>query len=115
MRVREDQRAEEAGPPSWWHREHPTFTSLAGFYSGLLAVTVVPGAVAGVLRLLYTYDKAERIFPWIAVLLVIPLGLVLYRPTRRFGRYFWLGMLLTALVVLGVASLVLYLMVRYQA
>ena len=101
-------------PPDWWHREHPTFTSLTGFFTGMLAVTLVPGAFAGILRLLFTYDKAEQLFPWIAVLLVIPVGLVLYRPTRRFGRYLWIGMILTALVVLGVASLILYFMVRYQ-
>jgi hypothetical protein len=101
-------------PTDWWHREHPTFTSLTGFFAGMLAVTLVPGAFAGILRLLFTYDKAEQLFPWIAVLLVIPIGLVLYRPTRRFGRYLWIGMILTALVVLGVASLVLYFMVRYH-
>ena len=117
MEVHEEERAagaESANQPDWWHREHPTFTALTGFFSGMLAVTLVPGAFAGILRLLFTYDRAERLFPWVAVLLVVPVGLVLYPPTRRYGRYFWIGMVLTALVVLGVASLVLYFMVKYQ-
>ena len=74
MSVHEDHRVDEpdrsANPPDWWHREHPTFTSLTGFFTGMLAVTLVPGAFAGILRLLFTYDKAEQLFPWIAVLLV---------------------------------------------
>ena len=118
MEVHESERAvaaDEPSGPDWWHREHPTFTALTGFFSGMLAVTVVPGALAGILRLLFTYDRAEQLFPWIAVLLVIPIGLVIHPRTRRYGRYFWIGMVLTALVVLGVASLVLYFMVKYQS
>lgn len=99
-------------PPDWWHRDHPTFTSLTGFFTGMLFVTVLPGGVAGVLRLLLPYDDAARLFPWVALFLVIPLGLLVAPRTRRFGGYMMLGMLLTALVVLGVASLVLYFMVR---
>lgn len=102
-------------PPDWWHRDHPTFTSLAGFFTGMLFVTVLPGGVAGVLRLLLPYDDAARLFPWVSVFLVVPLGLLVVPRTRRFGKYMVLGMVLTAVVVLGVASLVLYLMVRYDA
>jgi len=104
---------ETPGPPrDWWHRDHPTFIALAGFFTGLLFVTVVPGGFVGVLRLLFHYDTAERLFPLVAVALVVPTALVANARTRRFGLYMVLGMLLTTLVVLGVTSLVLYFMVR---
>ena len=32
-------------PTDWWHRDHPTFTALTGFFTGLVFVTVVPGAL----------------------------------------------------------------------
>ena len=98
--------------PDWWHRDHPTFTALSGFFSGMLFVTVIPGGFAGLLRLLFHYDTAEQLFPLVALFLVIPIGLVIAPRTRRFGKYMLLGMAITALVVLGVASLVLYFMVR---
>ena len=28
--------------PSWWHRDHPTFSALSGFFVGLLFVLLVP-------------------------------------------------------------------------
>lgn len=107
---------ETPGPkPERSERDHATFTALAGFFSGLLFVTVVPGGFAGLLRLLFHYDTAERLFPLVAVALVIPTALVANPRSRRFGLYMVLGMTLTALVLLGVTSLVLYFMVRYQA
>jgi hypothetical protein len=98
-----------------WHRDHPTFVALAGFFTGMLSVTIVPGAWAGLLRLLFRYDTAEELFPYVLVILVVPLGLVLVDRTRRFGAYMFVGMVLTTVVVLCVASLVLYFMVRSQA
>lgn len=100
--------------PDWWQRDHPTFMALAGFFTGMLSVTLVPGAYAGILRLLFRYDTAERLFPYILVILAVPVVLVAVPPTRRFGRYMLIGMALTTAVVLGVASLVLYFMVRYK-
>lgn len=99
-------------PPDWWHRDHPTFTALAGFFSGMLFVTVVPGGFAGLLRVLFDYETAEDLFPLVLLTLVVPITLLAVPRSRRYGKYFLLGMGLTALVVLGVASLVLYLMVR---
>ena len=99
----------------WWQRDHPTFVALAGFFTGMLSVTIVPGAWAGILRLLVRYDTAEELFPWVLVILVVPLALVLVERTRRFGTYMFVGMVLTTVVVLCVASLVLYFMVRSQA
>lgn len=95
----------------WWHRDHPTFTALSGFFTGMLFVTAVPGTFAGLLRLLLSYETAEKYFPWVALTLVVPLGLLAWPRSRRFGAYMCIGMVLTALVVLGVASLVLWLMV----
>jgi asparagine N-glycosylation enzyme membrane subunit Stt3 len=106
---------ETPGPPQdWWHRDHPTFTALTGFFSGLLFVTVVPGGFIGILRLLFSFETAERLFPIVAVTLVVPAVLVANARTRRFGTYMVIGMVVTALVVLGVASLVLYVMVSRQ-
>jgi hypothetical protein len=101
-----------SGSPAEWDRSHPTVVALSGFFTGMLFITVVPGGVAGVLRLLFTYDTAEDLFPLVLLALVVPIVLVILPRTRRFGAYMWLGMALTALVVLGVTSLVLYFMVR---
>jgi hypothetical protein len=100
--------------PEWWQRDHPTFIALAGFFSGMLSVVLVPGAYAGILRLLFHYETAERLFPYILLLLVVPAVLAAVPRTRRFGTYMFIGMVLTTLVVLCVASLVLYFMVRSQ-
>jgi 4-amino-4-deoxy-L-arabinose transferase-like glycosyltransferase len=98
----------------WWHRDHPTFTALAGFFTGMLFVTLIPGGFVGVLRLLFEYDTAEDLFPLVLVSLLVPAGLLIAPRTRRFGLYMVLGMALTALVVLGVASLVLYYLVKHD-
>jgi hypothetical protein len=100
--------------PHWWHRDHPTFVALSGFFTGMLSVMLVPGAYAGILRLLFDYETAERLFPYILLLLLVPAVLAAVPRTRRFGTYMFIGMVLTTLVVLCVASLVLYFMVRSQ-
>jgi len=96
----------------WWHESHPTFAALTGFFSGMVFVTAVPGGFAGVLRLMFPYDRAEQLFPLVLVFFLVPLAMVFKRRTRRFAQFMWLGMVVTALVVLGVTSLVLYFMVR---
>ena len=95
----------------WWHHSHPTFAALAGFFAGMLFVTALPGAFAGILRLVFSYETAEQLFPLVALALALPIFLLIKRKTRRFGTYMFIGMAITALVVLGVASLVLYFMV----
>lgn len=100
------------GQVDWWHRDHPTFTALTGFFSGMLFVTVIPGGFAALLRLLFAYNTAEELFPFVLVTLVVPITLLSVPRTRRYGIYFVIGMALTALVVIGVASLVAYFMVR---
>ena len=105
----------EARATDWWHRDHPTFTALSGFFAGMLFVTAVPGGFAGVLRLLLPFEQAERWFPLVALALILPAALLVTRRTRRFGTYMLIGMVLTGLVVLGVASLVLWFMVELDS
>jgi hypothetical protein len=102
-------------PPSWWHRDHPTFTAVAGFFTGLAFVLIVPGLFAAILSWVFDYHTAEELFPLVLVTLVVPIGLLLVGRTRRFGLYMLFGIVSTALVVGGVAALVLWYMVRYQS
>ena len=98
-------------PFEWWHHSHPTFAGITGFFAGMLFVTAVPGAFVGILRLLFTYETAEQLFPFVLLALAVPIFLLAKRKTRRFAQFMFIGMVVTALVVLGVASLVLYFMV----
>jgi hypothetical protein len=110
----EEARTSEAAPPErpgWWHHSHPTFAGITGFFAGMLFVTALPGAFAGILRLLFTYETAEALFPFVLIALALPIFLLVKRKTRRFAQFMFVGMVVTALVVLGVASLVLYFMV----
>jgi hypothetical protein len=100
--------------PSWWHRDHPTFAALSGFFTGLLFVALIPAVYVGILSLMFDNDRVEELFPFVLVTLVVPLGLVVNHKTRRFGIYFWIGMLLTAVVVVGVGTLVLWYLVEHQ-
>jgi hypothetical protein len=50
----------------------------------------------------------------VLVTLAVPVGLVIAPRTRRFGVYMLIGMVTTALVVLGVAGVVLWYMVSRQ-
>ena len=103
------------GQPSWWHRDHPTFAALSGFFTGLLFVALVPALYVGVLSLMFDNDRVEELFPFVLVTLVVPLALVANKRTRRFGTYFWIGMVLTAVVVVGVGALVLWFLVENQS
>ena len=101
-------------PPDWWHRDHPTFTALTGFFAGLAFVILVPGIFAAVLHGLFDDGTAESLFPLVLVTLVVPIALVAAPRTRRFGLYLVIGMVVTALVVAGVAALVLWILVQRQ-
>jgi hypothetical protein len=108
-----EQAAHEDGrTPDWWHRDHPTFTALTGFFTGLAFVIVVPGLFAALLELVFEDHTAEDLFPFVLVTLAIPLGLLLAPRTRRFGKYMLIGMVTTALVVGGVSALVLWYLVN---
>ena len=43
--------------------------------------------------------------------LAVPIGLLVAPRTRRFGRYMLIGVVATALVVIGVAAIVLWVLV----
>ncbi len=100
--------------PDWWHRDHPTFTALTGFFTGLVFAIVVPGAFGAALNALFDYHVAEDLFPLVLVALVAPAGLVLAPRTRRFGIHMVIGIVTTLLVVVGVALLVLWYMLKFQ-
>lgn len=102
----------DAPAVDWWHRDHPVFAALAGFFTGLVFVVVVPGAYAAVLAAVLDYESAEELFPFVLVALAVPIALLVHPRTRRFGRYMLLGMVSTALVVGGVAALVLWFLVN---
>ncbi|HCB06263.1 MAG TPA: hypothetical protein DEQ43_18845 [Nocardioides bacterium] len=110
----EESSGEAARTPNWWHRDHPTFAALTGFFTGLLFVALIPAGFFGLLSLLFDNQRAEDLFPFVLVTLVVPLVLVVNKKTRRFGTYFWIGMVLTAIVVLGVGALVLWYLVEHQ-
>ena len=104
--------ASPAEEPSWWHRDHPTFSALTGFFTGLVVVIVVPGAFAAVLRAVFDYDTAEDLFPFVLLVFAVPLALIAVPRTRRFGRYMLLGMVATGVVVVGVAALVVWILIK---
>jgi hypothetical protein len=103
-----------ARQPDWWHRDHPTFTALSGFFTGLAFVVVVPGLFIALLHVLVDDDTAEQLFPFVLVTLAVPIGLVIAPRTRRFGLYMLIGVTVTALVVGGVAGLVLWYMISHD-
>lgn len=98
--------------PDWWHRDHPVFVPITGFFTGLLFVALVPAGFLAALDYFFDEETASGLSPLLAITLVIPLGLLVWRPTRRFGRYMVGGMVITALVVIGVTTLVVWLMAR---
>jgi hypothetical protein len=104
--------AESAPEPSWWHRSHPTFAGLVGFFSGVAYVIVVPGIYAALLGLLLSDSSAQRLFPLIALALLVPLALLIPRKTRRFAQFMLLGVVTTALVIGLTATLVIWVMVQ---
>lgn len=110
-----DERVDDqtADRPNWWHRDHPTFAALSGFFTGLVFVLLVPAAFVGVLSLVVDdNDRVQELFPLVLVTLVVPLFLVISGRSRRFGTYMWIGIVSTALVVGGVGALVLYVLVN---
>ncbi|TNM41131.1 hypothetical protein FHP29_08950 [Nocardioides albidus] len=94
--------------PDWFHRGHPIFFPLAGFFTGMLAIIVVPGLYAAIIKWLAGYKRVEELFPFVLLMFVVPIGLLVPHHTRRFGRYMLLGMVSTVLVVLVVAAAVVW-------
>jgi hypothetical protein len=103
---------DSAPEPSWWHRSHPTFAGLVGFFSGVAYVIVVPGIFAGLLRLFLSDATAQRLFPLLVLVLIVPLALLIPRRTRRFAQFMLLGVVTTAVVIAVTAALVIWVMVQ---
>ena len=120
--VRETSRASSGGGrraalsgPSFWHRDHPVFLPLAGFFTGTLTVLLVLGVLGLVLKALFDVDLSEHPGPFfVAILALFVLNvLLLVAPgTRRFARYMLFGLLATPVVVSGVAAATLFVLVR---
>jgi len=94
--------------PDWWHRDHPVFVPLAGFFTGMAFIILVPGTYAAILKAMVGYERTEELFPFVLLTLVVPIGLLVPHRTRRFGRYMVFGVFATAIVVIGVAVGVLW-------
>lgn len=104
-----------SAPPSFWHRDHPVFLPLAGFFTGTLLVILVLGVLGLVLKALFDVDLSEHPGPFfvaISALFVLNLLLLVTPHTRRFARYMLFGLLATPVVVGGVAAATLVLLVR---
>ena len=106
-----DEQTQEARQPDWWHRDHPTFAAITGFFAGLAYVIVVPSLAAAILNWIFDDRTAEDLYPYVLVCLAVPVGLAVAPRTRRFGLYMLIGVVTTALVVLGVAAVVLWVLV----
>lgn len=102
----------EGPPPSWWHSSHPTFAGLVGFFTGVAYVIVVPGIYAALLSLVLSDATAQRLFPLVALIIVVPLVLLIPRKTRRFAQFMLLGTVATALVIGLTAALVIWVLVQ---
>ncbi len=100
--------ADQAKAPNWWHRDHPTFSALTGFFAGIAFLVIVPGAYAGILAQIMDYERAEALFPFVLLTLIVPIALMTVGKTRRFGLFMLIGLFSTLIVVGGVAALVLY-------
>ena len=106
---------EDAAPdPSWWHRSHPTFAGLVGFFTGVAYVIIIPGVYAALLGLLLGDKTGQRLFPLILLALVVPLALLVPRKTRRFAQFMLLGVVLTAVVIGLTSALVIWILVQTQ-
>lgn len=103
-----------APEPSWWHRSHPTFAGLVGFFTGVAFVIVVPGIYAALLSLLLDDSTAQRLFPLVLIALLVPLLLLVPRKTRRFAEFMLLGVVLTIVVIGVTAALVIWVLVETQ-
>jgi hypothetical protein len=98
--------------PDWFHRDHPVFFPLAGFFTGMLYIVLVPGLYTAVLAALFDSRRAGELFPFVVLTLAVPIGLLAHRRTRRFGRYMIFGVVATLLVVAVIAALVLWILIR---
>ncbi len=98
--------------PDWFHRGHPVFFPLAGFFKVMVNVLVVPGLYVAIVKSLAGYKRVEELFPFVLLMFVVPIGLLVPQHTRRFGRYMLLGMVTTVLVIVGVGVAVVWFLLQ---
>lgn len=110
-----DTEAGRSRRPDWFHRGHPVFFPLAGFFTGMISIIVVPGLYAGVIKWIAGYERAEELFPFVLLLLAIPIGLLVPPHTRRFARYMLIGMVGTIVVVGVIATAVVWVLLSREA
>src|SRR3954452_16380165 len=110
-RAADDAHADLEDEPSWWHRSHPTFAGVAGFFTGMVFVILVPGIYATLLNAFLGEKTATRLFPYVLIALLVPIGLLVPRKTRRFAQLMLVGMVATVLVVAVTAGLVLWVLI----
>ena len=103
---------DEGAEPSWWHRSHPTFAGLVGFFTGRRLRHRRPGCLRRPLGLFVSDATAQKLFPLVLVALVIPIALLFPRKTRRFAQFMFLGIVSTVLVVAVTATLVIWVMIQ---
>ncbi len=101
--------------PRFWHRDHPVFTPLAGFFTGTATILVVLAALGWLLDVVLGYDVSDH--PWafllaVGLVFLVVLVLVALPGSRRFARYMLLGVLVTPTVVALVAVATTYLLIR---
>ncbi|WGY03775.1 MULTISPECIES: hypothetical protein [unclassified Nocardioides] len=106
---------ERSRRPDWFHRGHPVFFPLAGFFTGMVAVIVVPGLYAAIIKWVAGYKRVEELFPFVLLMFVVPIGMLVPQHTRRFGRYMLLGMVATLVVVVGVGAAVVWFLLNKDA
>jgi hypothetical protein len=108
----EEESSGSSGLSAWLHDSHPTVAALVGFYIGLAYAILVPGTWGALLTWVVGQERAEELFPWVALTLLVPLALLIPRKTRRLAEFVWLGIILTVLVVVGVGSLVFWILLK---
>lgn len=108
----EEEPSGSSGLSAWLHDSHPTVAALVGFYIGLAYAILVPGTWGALLTWVVGQERAEELFPWVALTLLVPLALLIPRKTRRLAEFVWLGIILTVLVVVGVGSLVFWILLK---
>ncbi|MBC7275913.1 hypothetical protein [Nocardioides sp.] len=97
---------------AWMQDSHPTVAALVGFYIGLAYAILVPGTWGALLTWVVGPERAEQLFAWVALTLLVPLALLIPRKTRRMAQFVWLGIILTVLVVVGVGGLVFWILLK---
>lgn len=108
----EEESSGSGGVWAWLHDSHPTVAALVGFYIGLAYAILVPGTWGALLAWVAGQERAEQLFPWVALTLLVPLAMLIPRKTRRLAEFVWLGIILTAVVVVGVGAAVFWILLK---